>query len=163
MKTQKLFEDFYKLNTILEGRLVEISVRQHQIALVIDKTFKLSLIERFMSSIPSLDEAFLTFHDDHLYLIVEEINSKDIVNTQSLFYNFMKVIGIMSEEICQCPALEYVISSQYIKCYLDKNGLTVSDLEKYEEILESDVPAEIELHPQRPYVLFINMEVDDNG
>ena len=157
MKTKNLFDDFAKLNTVLKGKLVEISVRQHQIALVVDKTLSVGQIRRFLPVIPSTKDAFITFHENYLYFIIEELNYKDI-STKSCIHNFMQVINAMSEEICQCPALEYVVSSQYIKCYLDKTGLTISDLSKYEKILESENPAELEMHPQRPYLLFINNE-----
>lgn len=160
MKTKTLFKDFEKINKILDGKLVEISIRQHQIGLVLNKTISVSQIQKFLPSIPSIDNSFVTFHDDFLYFIIEELHYEDI-NTKSYFHNFMQVINAMSEEICQCPALEYVVSSQYVKCFLDKNGLTIADLSKYESILESETPAEVEMHPQRPYLLFINFNNND--
>ena len=75
---------------------------------------------------------------------------------KDVFYPFLKTIEDFAEKICTCPSLEFVITGQYMKCFLDKPGLRVEDLNHYEEILNAKGKGELELHPQRAYLFFIN-------
>ena len=151
---QKLFKDFINLNEVFDGQLLEISVKQHQIVLLFNESVYFNDLERILKNSEDYTESYISIYENYLCVIVGGFS--DDLNKQNEFYNFLLVIRKMSQEICQCPALEYVVSAQYIKCYLDKTGLGIEDLIKYEEILGAKDKGELEMHPQRPYFLFIN-------
>ena len=153
---QKLFNDFNNINKLLDDQLLEISVKQHQITLLLNKSLYFNNLQKILDYI-NQEKSYITFHNDFLCVVLGGF--EDEVDKKSLFYNFLSIIKEMSVEICQCPALEYVVSSQYVKCYLDKTGLNIEDLVKYEKILKAEAKGELEMHPQRPYMLFINEEI----
>ena len=97
----------------------------------------------------------ITFEEEVHYIIP---NIQDIKNTKP--HVFMKVIREMAEEICQCPSLEFVVSPFYVKCYLDKPGLYLEDVQKYDDILKDN--GTLELHTQRPYMLYVYYGVHDD-
>lgn len=155
----ELFNEFNDINQKLEQELIEISVRQHQISYIFEgNTLGLKDIE-------TLTCLTLNYDLDRSYLMTQEgdflVVTFDSWEDKSTF--FKKYIKEISDKICQCPAIEFVVSAQYIKCYLDKGGLTVDDLVAYEKIMGAT--GTLEVTTQRPYLLFINesfyLEVDN--
>ncbi len=144
---------------IPESNLIEISVKQHQITLCLENKHIL-----YFSDVLSLchdvmvnpQDTYVTHHDKNFYIIIPNID--DNMKNSSKFDDFMKVIEYMAEHICQCPALEYVIYSNYIKCFLDKPGIKVADIVKLEELFNSECT--LELGANRPYALFVNTTID---
>lgn len=149
---KKLFDSFVSLNKKMNNEVLELSVKQHQISILCNDSL---LSFESINSINISDESFVSTHNDNLYLVIGGL-SPDNIKDYEIFHPFMEIIWKFAEEICQCPSLEYKISEQYIKCFLDKPGLKANDLKKYEAILEADNKGELELHPQRAYLLFIN-------
>lgn len=162
MKLNELFKQVDLINKMLDGQLLEISVRQHQITLVLKEPFiYLSNVFNLLGKIDvQNDGSFISSKDDVMYLVIGNLNFQEM-EQQTLFYVFMKVISEMAEKVCTCPSLEYVVSEQYIKCFLDKPGLDIETLSKYEEVLHAKGKSELELHPQRPYLLFINEDWEE--
>lgn len=157
-----LFVTFEEVNKLLDGQLLEISVKQHQITLVMSESLiNIQMINNMLKYVQDPLESYISFLNDVLYFVLGgfSISNPD----ENIFYPFMKIINEFSEHICKCPSLEYVVSAQYIKCFLDKAGIKISDLKKYEEILEAKEKGELEMHPQRPYLLFINENYDIGG
>ena len=152
-KIEKLFSDFKKINDICSNDLVEISVKQHQITLMFDTSL---LYFSGIEKLPYLSNGFITTFGDNLFITIEVTESTKEIYKEEYYKNFFDVIRIFAEKICQCPSLEYVVSNQYIKCFLDKTNLTVNDLKTYEDVLGAE--GQLELHPQRAYLLFINTE-----
>ena len=112
-----------------------------------------------------LNRGWWTEVSDNPYFVIAEENPAIILPFKEKYPTFSnnpfltlnKLIIEISETICKCPALEIVFSGQYLKCYLDKPGLTTEDLKSYERIFDSE--GTLELHGQRPYLLFINEDL----
>lgn len=157
MKTKdKLFNVFNGLRGDLEeNSILEISVKQDQISLLLKEpmlNFKdFSIINDYIEK----GDVYTILTQEQLYVMIDDPVFSE--KTSSPFAYLMQIIQKMAEEICTCPVLEYSVTDTYIKCFLDKPGLKIDDLHKYEEILEVVGDAELELHAQRPYLLFINM------
>lgn len=153
----KLFNVFNSLNEVLkENSILEVSIKQDQISLLLKET--MLNFEDFNRINDYIEEGdvYTILTQEQMYIMIDDpVFSK---KTSSPFAYFMKIIQKMAEEVCTCPVLEYSVSDVYIKCFLDKPGLNIEDLHKYEEILEAKGDAELELHSQRPYLLFINMK-----
>lgn len=159
MKIEDLFKQFNQIDKKLDGDILEISVKQHQITFSLKEplvTFNdiSNLIAMYAS-----DNSYVTTKNDIIYITFNDI-SNDLIKKNNSLYDFMTIIQEMSDKVCTCPSLEYIISREYIKCFLDKPGLRVSDLLEYENILEAKGKGELELHPQRPYLLFINENLE---
>ena len=157
MKTKdKLFNIFNVLRGDLEeNSILESSVKQDQISLLLKEpmlNFKdFSIINDYIEK----GDVYTILTQEQLYVMIDDPVFSE--KTSSPFAYLMQIIQKMAEEICTCPVLEYSVTDTYIKCFLDKPGLKIDDLHKYEEILEVVGDAELELHAQRPYLLFINM------
>lgn len=153
---ESLFENFNLLNQSLDNQILEISVKQHQINIIIkDPLFYFSTIKNVEKFVFNPRNSYITIHQDHIIISITDLSTENI-DVGNLLYPFLLIIEEFAEKICTCPSLEYVMSKQYIKCFLDKPGLKIEDLQKYEEILQTNGLAELEMHPQRPYLLFIN-------
>ena len=150
-----MFKTFLKIADIIpRSHVKEISVKQHQIVLRLDsKVFcladALSITHDIMVD-PS--STYVTEFEGEFRLIIDDIPD-DIAHLNSDFKPLVEVIRYMSEHICTCPMLEYVLSDMYIKCYLDKPGLKLEDIKKLEELFKSQCT--LELTGQRPYALFV--------
>lgn len=153
----KVFELFDETNKILDGQVLEISVKMHQITIsmkdtMIDMNYIFSLLFKlFEKKFPF--GVNVSVNKDILYLTIP-IES-DMKNMTDFFSDFINIINEMEKEICSCPSLEYVVADSYVKCFLDKPGTKINDLKTYEKILGAEDIGELELHPQRPYLLFI--------
>lgn len=160
MKLNDLFTQTKLIDELLGGQLLEISVKQHNITISItEPLIYLPYAKKLLSLINDLDgvleKSFISIHNDIIYFTFEKLSSEDI-KEESPLYLFMKTIEEFADKICTCPSLEFIISNQYLKCFLDKPGLTVKSLSDYEDVLNAKGKGELELHPQRPYLLFIN-------
>ena len=157
---KKLFEQVNFINDMIEADLLEISVKRHQITLMFDnKMMSVNTINSLLSMCnkETEEQSFLASDNESFYFTIGNLSLDDI-DKKNVFYPFLYVIDQMANKICTCPALEFIISSQYMKCFLDKPGLKASDLLEYEKILDAKGLGELELHPQRPYLLFLNIE-----
>lgn len=156
-----VFEIFGTINDSLpNSKLLEVSVRQSQVTLIFDdEVIPLSDL-RENKWIDGSGESYLATTEEGPVIVVpfnvEELKTQ-FSNPFKLLYD---LILLISDEICKCPALEIVFSNQYLKCYLDKPGLRVEDLKKYENIFKLE--GTLELHSQRPYLLFINSELSES-
>lgn len=153
-----LFNSFKSINEILEGELLEISVRRHQISYIFGgNSIGLKDIKTLIDTMKKyeINSSYLTVQDDNYVFITFEGWYKNSETDGRYIDNVFKMyIDEIADKICTCPALEFVVSAQYIKCFLDKGGLTVDDLSSYEELMGAK--GSLELTPQRPYLLFIN-------
>lgn len=152
--TQKIFKCFEDIQKLFKQEVIEVSVKRSQVTLVFsEKMIGVADIEKFSSEFCGGDKSFVTFDEEFMYLVCE---LEDNTGFQELFGPFLEVTQRVFDEVCKCPIFEFIVSSRYIKLYLDKQGLTVKDLKAYEDIFD-DTEGTLELHGQRPYLLFINM------
>ena len=155
-RIEKLFKGFNTINQICNTKLIEISVKQRQITFIYDDSLVFfSDFSDFFYGInqKTAEESYVTFYDEKLHITFGGLEL-DNMEKGNVFKPFLETIKEFADNICTCPSLEFVISELYIKCFLDKPNLGVSDLKKYEDILEAE--GGLELHPQRPYLLFVN-------
>lgn len=157
--TYDVFDMFDSVSEFLEGAyLTEISLKQNQITLTFDKDIlRLSsiklLLEFIEDLIPSDNNGYFTSLNDIPMIVIPDIKFTGLTQKNNVFMVMMDLITKIAEKICTCPSLEIVFSSNYLKCYLDKPGLTVNDLREYEKLF--DLEGSLELHAQRPYLLFV--------
>lgn len=162
MLTTELFEIHKELNKIIASKIIEISVKQHQITFMFDKQDilyieDLNIIEDELSRVYSFGEPYITTLSEVIYYTIPDISYDDSETAVPSYEKLITTIQKISEKVCQCPALEYIIAENYIKCFLDKPGLAINDLIEYQQIMEN-TDATLELLSQRPYLLFINVE-----
>ena len=157
MNLKDLFKQTKVISELLNGELLEISVRQHQVTISVkEPMLSLPYVKEILNSAKNSSDSFVSTKNDVLYFTIGGLSKK--IGKKNVFYPFIDIITSFADNICACPSLEFIISNQYMKCFLDKPGLKVSDLMDYEDILEAEGKGELELHPQRPYLLFINEE-----
>lgn len=159
-----LFEAYNKISKIFSDNLIEISVKRHQITLEFnEKVVTLNNLNQFYEKSPKLKkDSFIASNEDSLFLACqlgdEFLEDKE---NQGLFTDFISITDEIFEKVCKCPVFEFVISDKYLKMYLDKQGLTTSDLETYESIFKNEGEGTLELHAQRPYLLFVNLSFEE--
>ena len=151
-----MFELFDKINFNLENNIAEISFKQSQMSITfedqtivsLDDLMELQCIENqyAITSISTFNEC--------LHVIFSNLNetliNKVTVEPYSFLYSF---IFDLKEILCSCPALEYVISSNYIKIYLDLPNIYARDIINVDKELNSE--GILELSSQRPYLLYV--------
>lgn len=159
----KLFEAYNKISKIFNDNLIEISVRRHEITLEFDeKIVLLDNINHFYKKSPIKEGSFIVSNEDSLFLVCKlDDDILEDKEKQGLFKDFISITNEIFEKVCKCPVFEFIISDKYIKMYLDKQGLTTSDLEAYETIFKEEGEGTLELHVQRPYLLFVNVNFEE--
>ena len=163
----KTFDLFKSFNDIQHRRsdvkILEISIRQGQILIIFEKDLiplralmDLSEMVRVKESSSLLSKySSIGFIGENPSLIIDVNNFKsDLFKFSDIFQVLIDTIEYAADNICKCPALEIVFSDKYIKCYLDKPGITLEDVSKYEQMFNSK--GTLELFGQRPYLLLIN-------
>lgn len=152
-----MFGLFDKIQELIQNsHIVEISVKQHHINIILKESDICSFSDILSISQDDLivpDSSYVTLGTDYIVLSIENIPD-DVDSIQSNFKEFVQVIRFLADNICRCPALEFVISAHYLKFYLDKPGLKLEDLQKVETLFDNKCT--LELGVQRPYLLFIN-------
>ena len=159
-----VFTTFDKLNEpYRSNKISEISVHQNQI----DFLFESGKI-LYMDSLYKLEDVTnpvkisdITMFNNQLIVSCRDLEpidkkKKKESSTHPLWL-FRQIIEELSKTVCACPALEFVVSDNYIKCYIDKPNIVLSDLIKINKIFDAD--GILELNGQRAYVLFVRTEL----
>lgn len=159
-----LFKTFKKISELFDDNITEISVKRHQIALEFnEKAILLHSLNQFYKESPKFKEdSFIASNEGSLFLVCQI--SEDVLNDsekQGLFKDFISITDEIFDKVCKCPVFEFVLTDKYLKMYLDKQGLTTKDLETYESIFKEEGEGTIELHAQRPYLLFVNINFEE--
>ncbi len=151
-----MFELFDKINFNLENNIAEISFKQSQMSITfedqtvvsLDDLMELQCIENqyAITSISTFNECLHVIFSN----LDETLINKVTVEPYSFLYSF---IFNLKEILCSCPALEYVISSNYIKIYLDLPNIYTRDIINVDKELNSE--GILELSSQRPYLLYV--------
>ena len=151
-----MFEFFDKINSNLENNIAEISFKQSQMSITFeDQTIvlwdDLMALQRIedqyaITSISTFNECLHVVFSN----LDETLINKVTVEPYSFLYSF---IFNLKETLCSCPALEYVISSNYIKIYLDIPNIYARDIVNVDKEINSE--GILELSSQRPYLLYV--------
>lgn len=166
--TFDLFKIFNEISDLRKDlKIIEISLRQGQFLIIFEPgIIPLQAFIKISRAVRRSENGLLP-----IYSSIGFINENPalIINTNSFksdqfeysptFEILDKVITYAAENICKCPALEIAFSSQYIKCYLDKPGITTDDVAKYEQMF--GLRGTLELFGQRPYLLLINDDFEE--
>lgn len=151
----EVFQSFYSINQLLESEVVEISVKRSQLVFTFLDELIITMDDLLVLN--KLDDNLtvsdVTCFQNRLYIAIRDIDS-DKVKNDSVFYPLMIMIKQLRDLVCSCPALEYVVSGEYIKVFLDVPNIKVSDLMKTLDAFKQD--PFVELTGDRPYLLFIN-------
>lgn len=151
-----MFELFDKINSNLENNIAEISFKQSQMSITFedqtivlwDDLMELQCIEDqyAITSLSTFNECLHVVFSN----LDETLINKVTVEPYSFLYSF---IFNLKETLCSCPALEYVISSNYIKIYLDLPNIYARDIINVDKEINSE--GILELSSQRPYLLYV--------
>ena len=156
MFLKTLFEEFDKIDDKLSNNIAEISIKQSRIAITFEDQTVLDMGDIY--ALDGLEAQFsisnIATFDECLYVIFENLDTQLINTIQvkpfSMLYAF---IFDLKEYLCSCPALEYVISSNYVKVYLDLPNINIPDLMKVDDKLGQQ--SVFQLTSQRPYLLYV--------
>ena len=167
IKVSKVVNIFNKILKLTHNSLLEISIKKSRV----NFEFKESNLIHIRDIIDLLTDEFID--EDYLYLtalgdnihLTYECGDKVMHNdipVNSLFKDLFDLLEEVGEHICQCPALEYVISENYIKVFIDKPNIESNDLYNLKQVFGQEFT--LELQKQRPYCLFLNLtdKVDFN-
>lgn len=157
-----MFGAFDKVNDIsgIES-ISEISVHQNQISFTFESKNIIYMenideIEQLINPIKITD---ITLFENSLIASCRDLKSLDDKksNQSNPLCLFKAVIEELAKTVCACPALEFVISGSFIKCFLDKPNIVLEDVAKLDTIFDSK--GILELNGQRPYVLYVRDEI----
>jgi len=157
-----MFEAFDKINNISGIESVsEISIHQNQISFAFDSKNiiymeNINEIEQLVNPITITD---ITLFENALIASCRDLQAleKKKDNQSNPLCLFKAVIEELAKTVCACPALEFVISGSFIKCFLDKPNILLEDVAKLDTIFDSK--GVLELNGQRPYVLYVRDEI----
>ena len=153
---KKAFKSFEHIDDQLDVDLMEISVKQSQMVLTFydELIVNMSDLEKLNKIGDKLKVTDITCFQDRLYVSMRNIKDIDSFGGSSYFIPFYQIITVLRDLICSCPALEYIISNEYIKVYIDLPNIRLSELYKIIDVFKQD--PFIELSGDRPYLLFFN-------
>lgn len=153
-----LLEMFSELDKNLENKIAEISVKSSQITIRLLDSLMIS--RKDFNTIDSFSNSFsisrVTTFNDTIFIHFDSLSEDSInepVNKMDELQNFYKIVFKLREVLCSCPALEYIISRDYIKVYLDLPNVYTKDIIEMDRLFETD--SVLELGSQRPYALYI--------
>lgn len=156
---EEMFHCFDNINDKLDNNIAEISFKQTQM----DITFEDQTIVRKsdLDLLDSIEQRYsitdiATFNEclhvvfSNLDQTLLEKKSTTVIEPYSFLYS---IIFDLKELLCSCPALEYVISQNYVKVYLDLPNLRAQDIINVDKRLMHN--SVLELSSQRPYLLYV--------
>ena len=164
---EKLFSCFDYINEGLENRILEVSIKHTQMVFCFEymSSITISDLERVNNLSPLLSISRITTFQDIIFVHFENLEktlalqSADTIKDVELkrrhqaLFELFDLISHLRDILCTCPNLECVISENYIKVFIDVPNVTVSQVYKVNELLETD--GMFELDSQRPYILYV--------
>ena len=160
-----MFEAFDTINNIQGVEDIrEISVHQNQISFLFTSTniVYMKIIDEIEKIIYPIEIDDITLFEDSLIASCRDLTGLKPDNndyTANPLCLFKCVINELSKTVCSCPALEFVLSDTYLKCYIDKPNIPLQDIAKLDKIFDSR--GILELSGQRPYVLYVKGDAYD--
>jgi len=152
------FKAIEELNSDFDNKIIEISVKQSQMTFTFEDETIISDVDvmRIFNLHPAIPRADITCFNNRLYVSIRDLYEK-LMRSETMEENLRalyEIIIVLRDNLCQCPALEYAISEEYIKIYLDVPNIQLSNLNKVNDILKQDPFVEFTF--DRPYLLYIN-------
>lgn len=157
--TQEINEIFNDIAKLTNNTLLEISMKKSRINFEFKESGLIhinDIIDLLEDDLIKEDYFYLTTLDNKIHLTYEcanDITNNNIPNT-SLFKKLFELLDEIGEHICQCPALEYIISQDYVKVFIDKPTIDSENIMDLAKVFGQSFT--LELQKQRPYCLFIN-------
>lgn len=157
-----LFDQFDKINNQLDNNVVELSIKKSRISLSFENgdVLKIDDIKKINKICDKFNVGEINTFHDVLYVHFTELQEENITDDDkcpiSKLYN---LIFKLRDILCTCPALEYIISGDYLKVFIDLPNIKIVDISKLDRLFKSE--GFLELNMQRPYVLYIR-DVKDN-
>ena len=161
-----IYEDIHKL--LYGNGFIEVSIKKSRINFEFEdgNLLHANAVTGLLQD-PLITENYLymtSLNDDiRITCDVDDTVLHNMVPSDSIFAPYFELLEELGEHICQCPALEFVVSENFLKIFIDKPSISLNDLEKIKEIFDEEFT--IEVHKQRPYCLFVktvNEKVDVN-
>lgn len=155
-----VFDAINKINKRLSNKIIEISVRQSQFELTFEESTILSVEDiAVLSNMfgEPIDFSDITCFNDRLFVSYRGLEEEflDDSKVDKGFKDIYRIIFLLKDNICTCPALEYVLSPEYLKVFIDVPNVQLSGLTLVAETLLKQDPF-LETGGDRPYLLFIN-------
>ena len=146
------FQAFDKMDSHVEGEIAEISVKQSQfvISFVDQQYIKADDIEA-LSNLQNVSD--ITCYNNELFVAMRDVEEQWAMKSEHV-QAFYRIILTLRDHVCQCPNLEYVISHDYLKVYLDVPNIQLSALAALIQLFKQD--PFVEFGADRPFLLFIN-------
>lgn len=154
---EKAFESVENLSKKLDNNINEIYVRKTQMLFTFEDETIISYND--LTTLANMDKILgctdITSFNNMIFVGFRNLNQELMQNEEinENLRNLYDIIGVLYEHVCQCPALEFVVSNQYLKVFLDSPNIHVSNLYALNNIFHQD--PFIELGSDRPYLLYI--------
>lgn len=153
VKLEQIFRIYSRAENILDenNELLDIVVNKDQISLRCKNYIEFHKFDA-LKPLMGLSPDDISIFSDNLYISYRGISGK--IDEASDDVKVLKqIIDSIAEHICQCPVLEMVITSYYIKVYIDKPNIKIKDLADLDKIFESE--GVLETGEQRAYVIYV--------
>ena len=156
------FTSINKINDRLTNQVIEISIKQSQFELTFEENSIITVEDLVsLSNIfgENIDFSDVTCFNDRLFVSYRNLNEYFVDDKQvdNLFKNIYQLIIILREKLCTCPALECILSPEYIKVFIDMPNVQLSNIVDASKALGQD--PFLEFGADRPYLLYINEEL----
>lgn len=158
------FTAINKLNDRLNNQTIEISIKRSQFELTFEAHAIITVEDlASLSNVfgDSLDFTDITCFNDRLFVSYRGLEDSfmEDKNVSNIFKDIYKLIIVLRDKLCTCPALECILSPEYIKIFIDVPNIQLSNINAVSDILEQD--PFLELGADRPYLLYINEELNN--
>ena len=158
------FAAINKLNDRLNNKTIEISIKRSQFELTFEEYAMITVEDlALLSNVfgDSLDFTDITCFNDRLFVSYRGLEDSfmEDKNVSNIFKDIYKLIVVLRDKLCTCPALECILSPEYIKVFIDVPNIQLSNINAVSDILEQD--PFLEFGADRPYLLYINEELNN--
>ena len=157
----RAFKAFKGINNLLEDDIAEISIKRSQIMFTfVDGTLvQFSDIMKLQTLDSKISVCDITCFNNNIYVAIRDLDENLMLSEidNKLLKDIYNIIVVLRDNLCTCPALEYILAEGYIKVFVDLPNIQVSDLSRLNDILQQD--AFLELGADRPYLLYVNEAV----
>jgi hypothetical protein len=158
------FNAIKEFNSFLSNKIIEISVKRSQIVLTFEDELMITFSD--LLKLNQIDDVLnitdVTCFENRIYVSYKKL-SEELMLQDGRHKDFVAIYNIivfLRENLCTCPALEYVLAEPYIKIFLDLPNVQLSDVNKVSSELKQD--PFLELTADRPYLLYINEEYQED-
>lgn len=157
-KVNTVLKTFSKVNKMVGGELLEISVKKSRLNFEFqngDLVSASTIMGLLKDELIDEENLYMTDFNNSIRITFEckDMVEQGLIPDKSVFSDLFVLLQEIGDHICQCPALEYTISTDFIKVYIDKPNIFIDDLNNLQEVFDSNFS--LELQKQRPYCLFV--------